>query len=95
MKSTLVASVVLASAALAGCAGSSVTPDDFADLKKQVSSLKDGNADAMSKADAAMTTAKSAQSDAAAALSAANEAKAMSSATDSKIDQMFKKAMYK
>ena len=95
MKSTLVASVVFASTLLAGCAGTSVAPEDFADLKKQVSSLEGGNADAMSKADAAMTAANSAQSDASAALSAANEAKAMSAATDSKIDQMFKKAMLK
>ncbi len=88
--------VALTTIALAGCASkAAVEPDAMADLKQQISSLKDGNASAMSKAEEALSAANSAKSDAANALSVANEAKAASSATDAKIDQMFKKAMYK
>ncbi|MCB1755706.1 MAG: hypothetical protein KDJ38_09300 [Gammaproteobacteria bacterium] len=99
MKRTLTATVlpiVLASAALAGCASKGdMMPDEMADLKSQISSLKEGNASSMSKAEEALAAANAAKSDAANALSVANEAKSMSEATDAKIDQMFKKAMYK
>ncbi len=98
MKRILVATilpVVLASAGLAGCASNAVTTDELEDLKKQVSEAKSGNADAMGKAEEALAAANSAKADAANALSVANEAKSMSEATESKLDQMFKKAMYK
>lgn len=99
MKRTFAATVLpvaLTTIALAGCASNAdVVNEEMADLKQQVSSLQDGNASAMSKAEEALSAANSAKSDAANALSVANEAKAASAATDEKIDQMFKKAMYK
>lgn len=98
MKRSIIATLVpvaLAAAALTGCASNASTPDEMATLKQQVADLQEGNTSSMSTAEEALATANEAKADAANALSVANEAKSMSEATDAKIDQMFKKAMYK
>ncbi|HBR95819.1 MAG TPA: hypothetical protein DD979_00360 [Gammaproteobacteria bacterium] len=98
MKRTFAATalpIMLATVALGGCATQAENVDEMADIKQQISALQDGNSSAMSKAEEALSAANSAKADAANALTAANEAKSMSADTDAKIDQMFKKAMYK
>jgi len=98
MKRTLMITLVLSTSLLAACGSN----DKMMDMNGQMSALKADNSSAMSKAtealDAANTAkadAASAKSDAAEALSTANAAKAQSGSTNSKLDSMFKKAMYK
>lgn len=77
-------SLLAISAGLAGCA----TTGDLDALRSQVDAA---SAEASSaKAEAAEAKAMAAQ-----AIDTANEAKAMSQETETKIDRMFKKAMYK
>ena len=77
-------SLVTMSAGMAGCASTS----DLDALRSQVDAA---SADASAaKADAADAKAMAAE-----AINTANEAKATSEATETKIDRMFKKAMYK
>ncbi len=104
MKHTLIIpaiSIAIASTLLGACA-SKPTTDPMDAVNEQMTELKSSNSSAMSMAEEALATAKSAKSDAeaakadaASAVSTANAAKAQSDATDAKIDQMFKKAMYK
>ncbi|MDO6461467.1 Lpp/OprI family alanine-zipper lipoprotein [Granulosicoccaceae sp. 1_MG-2023] len=98
MKRSTIATLIpaaLAVAVMTGCASNASEPDELTSLKEQVAALKDGNMSSMSTAEEALAAANEAKADAANALSVANEAKSMSEATDAKIDQMFKKAMYK
>jgi murein lipoprotein len=69
---------------LGGCA----TTSDLDALRAEVSKANETAQSALSKADAA-------SQEAAAASLKADEAKAMAAETDSKIDRMFKKSMYK
>jgi murein lipoprotein len=77
-------SLVGMSAGLAGCA----TTSDLDALRSQVDA-------ASADASAAKAEAAEAKAMAAEAINTANEAKATSQETETKIDRMFKKAMYK
>jgi murein lipoprotein len=77
-------SMVSLSAGLAGCA----TTSDLDALRGQVDA-------ASAEASAARAEAAEAKAMAAEAITTANEARATSQETETKIDRMFKKAMYK
>ena len=77
-------SLLAMSAGLAGCA----TTSDLDALRSQVDA-------ASAEASAARAEAADAKAMAAQAVNTANEAKATSEETETKIDRMFKKAMYK
>ncbi|MGB5605719.1 MAG: Lpp/OprI family alanine-zipper lipoprotein [Gammaproteobacteria bacterium] len=93
----LLAGLLLVSG-VTGCASTS----ELGSLKEQISqanataeAARKEAAAASSKADAATREAAAAKAMAEQAMTTANDAKATSATTESKIDRMFKKAMYK
>jgi len=86
--------ILLATGATAGLGGCASTGDLNA-LRAEVDAAKAEASAARADAAAASKAAADAKTMAGEALSAANEAKASSEATETKIDRMFKKAMYK
>jgi murein lipoprotein len=78
-------------ASLGGCA----TTSQLNDLQAEVDAAKADASAAKAEAAAASKTANEARAMASDAVNTANEAKATSEETETKIDRMFKKAMYK
>jgi len=85
--------LVVASAAMTGCA--TVTREEFDAVKAMAEQAQAEAAEAKLTAADASATANAAADKAAAAQQVANEANERSKDTESKIDRMFKKAMYK
>jgi len=76
---------------LGGCA----TTSELNNLRAEVDAVKADASSAKAEAAAASQTANAAKAMASDAVNTANEAKATSEETETKIDRMFKKAMYK
>ncbi len=93
VKSLAASAVITSIVLLSGCA--SVSKADIDSLRSQVQQAQSAADAAASTAAAARTEAASATAIAEKAAADAAAAKAQSEATDSKIDRMFKKAMYK
>ncbi len=91
MKCVFTVAALGAAVALSGCA----TTGQLEEVKAQLNAVQaDANA-AKSEAGAARTTANEAKDIANRALNTANEANARSIETETKIDRMFKRSMYK
>jgi murein lipoprotein len=84
-------SLVAVSAGLGGCA----TTSNLDELRSQVDAVSAEASAAKAEASSAKAEAAEAKAMAAQAIDTANEAKATSQETETKIDRMFKKAMYK
>jgi murein lipoprotein len=94
MKRKNIVTIIMASAltgALAGCASTS----EMDSLRAEVRQANETAQSAAATAEAARKEAAAASADAAEAKAMAQDAKATAMETDSKIDRMFKKAMYK
>lgn len=91
-KATLIA--FIAALTLSGCA-STANKDEMDALRAQVEKAANDAAAAKTEAADALSSANAAKSEAANATSLAREAKDTAAETESKIDRMFKKAMYK